>query len=103
MNKKIVVGFIVVVFLLVVSFSVCFFMKKAQNKPIEKLEATVLEVNDSSMTVMDSNHSIYTLDVNINAKVGDEAVIEYTGLLDKNKNIQSIKVVNYKVLSVAKD
>lgn len=103
MNKKIVVGFIVVVFLLVVSFSVCSFMKKAQNKPIEKLEATVLEVNDSSMTVMDSNHSIYTLDVNINAKVGDEAVIEYTGLLDKNKNIQSIKVVNYKVLSVAKD
>lgn len=104
MNKKTVVGFVVVLAFLVFSFSMCSFMKKDKQSETEKLEATVLEVTDSSMTVMDKNHAIYTMDTsNTNAKVGDEAVIEYTGLLDKNKDTQSIEVVSYNTLSVAKD
>lgn len=65
-------------------------------KKTSKMKATVLEIEDDYVKVIDSNNAIYTFynssDEIIN--VGDNAIVTYQGKLDKNKEKQTASVVS---------
>ena len=106
MNKKFVICLSCILLLMITSlFSINLFHKEPEVKT-KKITASVLKVNDKHLTVRDKNHIIYTFsvdEVETTANVGDEVVIEYTGLLDKNKNKQETSVINYENASTSKD
>lgn len=104
MNKKIL-GYLSI-FLVVVAGGIL--LLKQVNEDVvsqsNKLEATVVSVSNTNLTIRDSENIIYTVeikDTNINA--GDNISIEYTGLIDKNKEKQDIKVTNYSATKVSQD
>ena len=85
MKKKVLIG----VLLIIVLFFGCLgiYVNKLDddnNKIVtNKLEAVVVSVNDTSVMLMDNNDVIYNFSLNmINGNVGDNIVIEYTGILD---------------------
>lgn len=105
-DKKIVICF-VSVFLLVIC-SVISLVSFSKEKPIlkntKKITATVLGVDDGKVTVQDKDKIIYTFSLdNLKADIGDSLLIEYTGVLNKNSNIQTNKVINYSVITVSND
>lgn len=103
-NKKYVVGIILVVTLIVISFLLMPSLKGKSSQNVEELQATVLMVNDDEVTVQDSNHIIYVFDsMGSDVSVGDNLLIEYTGLLNKNKSEQDGKVIEYTMATVALD
>ena len=62
--------------------------KKQENR--EKIVTTVIGKQDSMVTVQDTNHRIYTLNIGENlAKLGDQLVIEYSGVLHKDIEVQN--------------
>lgn len=65
----------------------------------EQIKATIISKNERGFTIQDSNNVIYTFNEDIDALVGTDVIIEYTGLLDKNKTIQTGKITDYKILS----
>lgn len=69
-----------------------------------QMEAMVLSVSSTDFTVQDQDNIIYTFPISSSdIQVGDKIVIEYTGLLDKNSQIQDVSILNYDILSVAQD
>ncbi len=105
-DKKIVICF-VSVFLLVIC-SVISLVSFSKEKPIlkntKKITATVLGVDNGNVTVQDKDKIIYTFSLdNLKADIGDSLLIEYTGVLNKNSNIQTNKVINYSVITVSND
>lgn len=105
-DKKIVICF-VSIFLLVIC-SVISLVSFSKEKPIlkdtKKITATVLGVEDGKVTVQDKDKIIYTFSLdNLKADIGDSLLIEYTGVLNKNSNLQTNKVINYSVITVSND
>lgn len=88
MNKKIIsLCLIVVVLLTIMLIPNKIFNKKEE---VHKLTATVLSVQNDTFTVQDDENNIYTFyNENTTATAGDRIVIEYTGLIDKNKSVQT--------------
>ncbi len=103
-NKKIIVSFLVVFILVISSIFSIISLDKKNNIKTKKITATVLAVEDDNLTVQDKNKIIYTFSLkDIKADIGDNLLIEYTGVLDKNNSIQKNKVVNYSVITVSND
>lgn len=77
------------------------------NKELEKtskLTATVIDRGKKKLTVQDKENIIYTFSVEkTSQEVGDNIIIEYTGILDKNKEKQASKLVNIKPVSQDED
>ena len=93
LNKKII-GLVSLLALLILGSILIFNLQKKEDT--NKLTATVLAVSGDNITMQDSNHVIYTMNIlDSTLEVGDIAEIEYTGLLDKDKSNQSIEVVSY--------
>jgi len=70
----------------------------------KSMEATVMWVENDQVTVQDQNHIIYTFAIDgVHADVGSNIQIEYTGSLDKNKNLQDGKVISYQTSPVSVD
>lgn len=69
------------------------------------LEATVLSKSNGSVIVQDKDNVIYTFEVDdMEVCVGENIILEYTGLLDRNVEIQNVDVDSYEeVLSVNGD
>ncbi len=67
------------------------------NKEIQTMDATVLNLDGDKLTIQDSNNVIYTLSDKsfLDLSVGDRILIEYTGLLDTTNSEQDIKVISY--------
>lgn len=64
-------------------------------KTQKTLKATVLEVSDDYVTVLDKNNIIYTFLNDDNAfELGENVSIEYTGTLDKNKEKQTANIIS---------
>lgn len=108
LNKNIIFTVLIAVLVIISIFSVVSFNgnKKTtiKTKNSKKLSATVMKLDDDNITVLDSNNVIYRFSKdNIKASVGDNVVIEYTGVLDKNKFMQSSKVISYKIKSAITD
>lgn len=88
MNRKIIsLCLIVVVLLTIMLIPNKMFNKKEE---VHKLTATVLSVQNDTFTVQDDENNIYTFyNENTSLVAGDRVVIEYAGLIDKNKSIQT--------------
>lgn len=70
--------------------------KEEENSQLESLVVTVLAMNEEEVTVQDENHIIYTFSHDhMHANVGDKILLEYTGILDKNKSYQTTTIQKY--------
>jgi len=103
MNKKIIFS-ILSIFVLAVTITLVTVSKKDKTVETYKLEAVVVNLDGNELTVQDKDSIIYTFNAEeVNAEIGDNIVIEYAGLLDKNKGQQDIKVIDYTTTSTEKD
>lgn len=86
--------------IIVVAFSLLFLPKEEKTLNTSKLTATVITSYTDQITVQDEQNIIYTFNVERNDfKAGDNLIIEYTGLLDKNKEQQTTELVNISPVS----
>lgn len=98
MKKKIILS--IITLLLIISGS--FFInnlnenKMKESEKINSIEAVVLSNINNTLTIQDNNNVIYTLVFeNDEVEVGSTIIIEYTGSLNKNIQLQEIKIVDY--------
>lgn len=102
MNKKIIVSISLVV--VVIFCGILFGVFGRDELETSSINGKVLKCSSDSITVQDSDNVIYTFNAeNMDVSVGNNIFIEYTGLLDKNNEIQDIVVVNYDVITTAND
>lgn len=92
--------YIGLIIILIITLSSLFIGTKKEEKitniKTETLEATVLSVDKENLTIEDQNHIIYTIRIDDNQiNIGDIILLQYTGILDKNKTKQEINVINY--------
>jgi len=93
-NKKIM--YIFGISLITIFFLTLVHSFNKQDTEIQELEATILSIEETKLTIQDSNNIIYTFNTeNINEEVGTNILIKYSGLLDKNKEIQDSRIVSY--------
>ena len=91
-ERKIIAYISVVMILLVTTIAIiCNNLNEDNNLKVnQKLEATIISLEDNNITIRDENNIIYTFKSEIlKGEIGDKVLIEYTGLLDKNKNLQN--------------
>lgn len=104
MNKKMIIGIVGVVVLLVSSFTFLHFHKDKETVKTNKLTATVLSKSKSKLTIQDSKNGIYTFSVkDMDVDIGSNVVIEYTGLLDKSTQMQTASIINCSTIPVSVD
>lgn len=104
MNKKIMTYFVGTLILVVAFVCTLFSMKKENVVATNKLEGSILSLDADELTIQDKKNIIYTFRVeDMDADVGDDILIEYTGLLDKNKNPQDSTIIKYKSVAVSTD
>ena len=100
MKKKLIL-YIIVIIILIIALVLMFTNKKAESI---KIECTVLYNEDNLLTVQDSNNVIYTFyEEQVSLTVGDSVVLEYSGLLDKTKTVQSGEIIDYEETDVLTD
>lgn len=98
MNKKFIF-YIVGIVVLVVSLTLLISTKKDKTVETSKLEGTVLSLEEGLLIVQGNDNVIYTFkEEAVNLVVGDSIVLEYSGLLDRNKSIQDGEVISYKTV-----
>lgn len=77
---------------------------KEEKIKTKKITATVMAMDEGSITIQDDNQVIYTfLGENIKAGPGDAISIEYDGKLNKNKDVQDSKIIHYTTSTVSLD
>ena len=102
MSKKFFISFSIILIFVVIN--VWSLINKNIIVENPKLEGIVLSITDSNITLRDVNHIIYTVNINdADVSIGDNILIEYTGELNKNKEIQNILVEKYSVLTISDD
>lgn len=98
MNKKFIF-YIVGIVVLVVSLTLLISTKKDKTVETSKLEGTVLSLEEGLLIVQGNDNVIYTFkEEAVNLVVGDSIVLEYSGLLDRNKSIQDGEVISYRTV-----
>ena len=105
MNKKVILG-IILIFFIVLSVIILMTLKNKEtneNKEVLKtsnLTSTVLKISNNYVTMQDENNIIYTFFITeaLNLEVGDVIQLEYKGELNTSKEIQDNEVVSYEVL-----
>lgn len=104
MNKKIIACLIGVFVVIVGSLIIMSLRKDDSLSDTKKISARVLKVEDSTLTIQDSDNIIYTFNVDdIDTDVGENIVLKYTGILDKNTQMQDVIVVDYTTSLVVDD
>lgn len=95
MNKKLIISIGIILLTTICLVLVSSFKK--DNTESEIL-GVVVEKNDGMITIQDKENNLYTfiLDV-MELSVGDSVMLKYTGLLDKNMDVQKVEVVDYSV------
>ncbi|MBO5414915.1 MAG: beta-hexosaminidase [Bacilli bacterium] len=108
-KRKILITLGLVILLLGGIFAFKSFDKKEvdntnKKKNDKSIEVVVLSLENEKLTVQDKNNVIYTFDYNNeNLSIGNNIIIEYSGVLDKNKSIQTSKVIGYTKATISKD
>lgn len=108
-KRKILITLGLVILLLGGIFAFKSFDKKKvdntnKKKNDKSIEVVVLSLENEKLTVQDKNNVIYTFDYNNeNLSIGNNIIIEYSGVLDKNKSIQTSKVIGYTKATISKD
>ena len=95
MNKKLIISIGIILLTTICLVLVSSFKK--DNTESEIL-GVIVEKNDGMITIQDKENNLYTfiLDV-MELSVGDSVMLKYTGLLDKNIDVQKVEVVDYSV------
>ena len=95
MNKKLIISIGIILLTTICLVLVSSFKK--DNTESEIL-GVIVEKNDGMITIQDKENNLYTfiLDV-MELSVGDSVMLKYTGLLDKNMDVQKVEVVDYSV------
>lgn len=100
MNKKTIIGSILIIISIITCITVKT-LKKETKIETNKLEATILTITENSITVEDENNIIYTFQgKNIEEPIGTNIIIEYTGLT-KEDNKQIGTIINYEKAPVS--
>ena len=74
--------------------------KKSEIKSTNKLTATIINTTSNKITVQDEENIIYTFSVEKNnLEPGTEIIIEYSGLLDKNQELQTTNLIDISPVS----
>ena len=96
MNKKYILIIIGLVCLLLILF---LFNKKDTNVvDTNSIEAVVLYSDSECLTIQDKDNIIYTFNnEEISIDAGTAIILEYSGILDKNKSIQTGEIIDYVV------
>lgn len=104
-NKKVIISLGILVVLIVSIGLVYLTYNDSKNVDRNKeLMAMVLYSKDNEVMLMDNDSVIYTFrDCDMEVNAGDDVLIEYTGLLDKNKEIQDCSIIDYKTIMVNKE
>ena len=98
MNKKFIF-YIVGIVVLVVSLTLLISTKKDKTIETSKLEGTVLSLEEGLLIVQGNDNVIYTFnEETVGLVVGDSIVLEYAGLLDRNKSVQDGEVISYRTV-----
>lgn len=104
MNKKIMLwtsGTIAFIIGLFVLFGIHTQTEEIQTNT---LKATVLSSENSKIMLQDKDNVIYTFETNdMSVKTGSNILLEYTGLLNKNIELQDVAITNYNTTPVSKD
>lgn len=80
---------------LLLAFTAIIWPKEQNQLKTNKLNAMVISTDTDKLTVRDEQNIIYTFSIEKkDYKAGDNLIIEYTGLLDKNKEKQSNTLIN---------
>ena len=99
-RKGLIIG--VLLFALLVGFS--FVLDSSKKESIKELQTTVLSVNNSTVTLRDSEDVIYTFNAfDMDVDVGDNILVKYTGVLDECEIVQDASLVDYKNITVSVD
>lgn len=86
--------------ILVIAFATIALPKDKKELNTSKLNAIIINTKSNELTVQDDKNIIYTFDVEENDyKAGENVIIEYTGLLDKSTEIQTINLIGIKPVS----
>ncbi len=95
MNKKAIISLSIIFVCILTAFLVNY-KTKNETKKTSSMKATILTEKDGYVTVVDNNNAIYTFynSSNSTINVGDEAIITYTGKLNKDKEKQTALVVD---------
>lgn len=94
--------YLVLASLFILLLTVFLYPKEEDELTTNKLTATVISSSNDTLTVRDLSSLIYTFNVNDNNyKVGDSLIIEYTGMLNKNKEYQNTTLLN--IIPVSED
>lgn len=99
MNKKILLY--VSIFLVVISSGILLLKQTNRDNNVvntKEMTATVLSIIDDNVVIQDDSNIIYTIDIlDTKLTIGERIIIEYTGILDKNKEKQDIKITKVSV------
>ena len=95
MNKKKATFLIVVLTINLLLLATTNFLSKDNSPKTNKLTGIVLNKENQKLTLQASNNVIYTFKTKENNfSIGDNILIEYTGLLNRNKLVQDSNVLN---------
>ena len=101
MKKIIILGTILLVFI----FSITFFNFYHKSLPKENyiLEGTIINLKNNLVTIKDQDDNVYTFNSVIDGQIGNEISLNYTGILDKNNEIQNVLINDYTVVELKSD
>lgn len=95
MNKKKTTFLIVFLTITLLVLATTNFLAKGDSPKTHKLTGIVLNKEKQNLTLQTSNNIIYTFKTQKNNfSVGDNILIEYTGLLNRNKKVQDSAILN---------
>lgn len=96
-DDKKIVTYLISFFTLLIVFvvSILFSSGGDNGNVLKELQGTVVFNEDGLITILDIDGNEYTLCSNIEVFEGDSILLEYTGVLDKNKGAQDIVIANY--------
>lgn len=98
MKKKNTIILFVGLILLVGGILLCLPNKKEEKLDTKKIEGTVLNVTENSLTIRTPKSGIYTFHKEeLQASIGDKIALEYSGILNFDTNIQEGKIEEYTV------
>lgn len=100
-KKKIIyaTGFFMLIFVFIMALFVSY--KENSTLKVNILEGTVVASGDNLITIEDDYSVRYTIDAgNIDAVVGEDILIKYTGLLDAYRKMQDIEVIDYTIYTM---
>ncbi len=103
--KKYIILIISLIIILILGLFLIFSLKTSEtNFDTKKLNASVLLTNQHQTILQDKNNIIYTINNdNLDVNVGEIISLNYTGLLNKNSELQNIEIKDYETNLVMKE